>query len=377
VDGGAGAESATAPFETNTITLPPDPGPVSDPIHLNDEPPHLASGADLTLPFLDLSYPLSSGGSADHAPHLAATDVATLTPPVARDVPPDLSNVADDVPDAPAPLTGATPPAPPPYLAALTGLTVLAVPFAVAGLLGAFITLDSNLTARILAGCSVAFDLLLVLCGVSGAWRSPSHRKGLWGLGIGPLMAGLTAISGALLLDTLESNSAVIAGLATLGRVLTGVGTGTLTVYWLRANTGSVRLPAHRPSISDRVRTSRTATLLAFTGLILCGVRTDVLTSTCLLPVELFSACLVASLVRAPHSPLTLLLNRIGWIVRRSAPQDDISKPGEPTSVAANLCVVRSGRVIDLDRIPTELRLLPLPRKAGRGEQRVDAVQTE
>jgi hypothetical protein len=306
--------------------------------------------------------------------HVVPTNIPANVPnPPSTDIP---SEISPTTPPATLPIAGATPP-PPPYLAALTGLTVLATPLAVAGLIGTFISFGSDPTARILAGCSVGFDVLLVLCGVGRTWRSPASRKGLWGLGIWPLFAGLAVISGAAFLTALEWPNTPVAALATLGRALAGVGTGTLTVYWLRANTGSVRPPAHSPSIPDWARTSRTAVLLAFSGLVFCGVRTDVLTSTYLLPVQLLSAWLVVSLVRAPHSPLTLLLTRIGWTVRRRIARGNVHVLAEQTSIAVNTCVVRSGRVIDLDGIPTELRLLPLPRKSGQEEQRVGAVQTE
>ncbi len=409
-------EVASNTFETTTITLPPDDVPTSALLHLAKDVAQTealvlttaTSGSEdvlqpLTAPRVNtlqvsaVPSPDPTDVSEDALPLNDVPEISEDVPLIATEVPNaphTSSNVPTDVPEVPSndpsdaldstdaldtdptkatpdplPVNG-TPPPPPPYLPALTALTVLSVPFAIAGLLGSFIPFPAGPTARILAGCSVGFDLLLVLCGVGLAWRSAANRKGLWGLGIAPLLTGLAAIGGAEFLDAVNQATALVAGLATVGRGLAGIGTGTLTVYWLRANTGSVRPPAHGPSIPDRARTSRTTALLAFTGLILCGIRTDVLAATYLLPVELLSAWLVVSLVRAPHSPLTLLLNWLGRAMRRR-------RPTQVQERVPNVCVVRSGRVIDLDRIPSELRLLPLPRNAEQEEQRVGAGQTE
>ena len=281
------------------------------------------------------------------------------------------------------PIKGA--PGAPPVLPALTGLALFCAPFAVAGGVGSLITLDSGYVEGILAGCTVGFDLLLVLCGVRLVWRNPATRKGLWSLGVGPLLAGLGAISAAALWVALDPPTAAVTGLTTLGRALAGIGTGTLTVYWLRANTGSVRPPAHRPALPDRARTSRTAPLLAFVVLVSCAIRPDFLASAYLIPVYLASAWLVVTLIRAPHSPLTRGLARLGRLADRPKPQPRMSEPQGPIKRQIVLpdprrVVARSGRVIDLDEIPAELRLLPLPRKPGQKEQQEQpgpAVQTE
>lgn len=283
----------------------------------------------------------------------------------------------------------------PPFLNALTGLAVLAAPFAVVGEFGTLATLESDLAERILAGCAIGFDLLLVLCGANLAWRTTADRRGLWGLGIGPLLAGLMLISGAALILVLEPATAAVVGLATLGRALAGIGTGTLTVYWLRINSGSVRVPAHRPTLPDRARTSRSAPILALAALLFCAYRTDLLATTYLLPVYLIAAWLIVTLIRAPHSPLTRALSALGRAVPRRRPAKmeppvirQILLPEPRTSMdetpdrrdgqtSKNIYVAHSGRVIDLDAIPSELRLLPLPRTAGQKEQSASALQTE
>ncbi|GLY30057.1 hypothetical protein [Kineosporia sp. NBRC 101731] len=353
-----------------------------------------------------------------------------------------------------------------PLLPALTGLALTAAPFAVVGGTGPL----TGLTGPVPSGCSVALDLLLVLCGVTLAWHRPPGRRRFWHLGVTPLLGGLSLLSGAALLtvnDPVTAAPWMPIGLTAAGRALAGIGTGTLTVYWLRANTGSLAFPAHGPSRADRIRTSRSAPLLALTGLILCGVRTDVLTAVYLLPVYLLSAWLVATLIRAPHSPLTRALDALGRLPRRraattparpdpaapparpdtgatparadtagnqdrsasagkssvvdvrviapagadvsrpdshdqpgadgdresggttTAPPDPRSTQAGPTAAAVtgvhhpktetetddgtetgtHTKVSRSGRTIDLDRIPAELKLLPLPRRAGRKEQ--------
>ncbi|GAA3595309.1 hypothetical protein GCM10022223_08060 [Kineosporia mesophila] len=331
-----------------------------------------------------------------------------------------------------------------PLLPALTGLALTAAPFAVVGGTGAL----TGLAGPVASGCTVALDLLFVLCGVTLAWHRPLARRRFWRLGVTPLLGGLSLLSGAALLTVSDPATAAVTGLTATGRTLAGLGTGTLTVYWLRANTGSLAFPAHSPSRTDRVRTSRSAPLLALTALVLCGVCIDALTTVYLLPVHLFSAWLVATLIRAPHSPPTRVLDALGRLPRRPAattparpdtagnpdrstsagtssvvdvrvnapieagvsrrdshdgPDPDGDRApggtttaspsprtfeGDPTAVAVTDVhhrenqtrnqVSRSGRTIDLDRIPAELKLLPLPRRTGQKEQKESAPgQTE
>ncbi|MCE0537084.1 hypothetical protein LWF15_16400 [Kineosporia rhizophila] len=230
--------------------------------------------------------------------------------------------------EQPRPIPKRLPPAgPQPLLPAITGLALLAIPFALGGETSSWLTAESGQTSagpevleQILVGSRVGFDLLLVLAGVFLAWRSPADRRGFWRFGIWPLLAGLAAIGGSALLLTLEQEGLGTLGLAVLGRALAGLGTGTLTIYWLRMNTGSVRVPAHGPSVPQRIRTSRTAPLLAFTTLLFCAARPDVLAAAYLLPLHFASAWLVVTLVRAPHSPLTRLLDRLGKTVQRNQP---------------------------------------------------------
>ncbi|MBT0769700.1 hypothetical protein KIH74_12250 [Kineosporia sp. J2-2] len=292
-------------------------------------------------------------------------------------------------------------------LPALTGLTLLCLPFAVVGEAGLLLPLESGPVTRILAGCSVAFDLALVLCGVLLAWRTVPGRRGFWRLGVWPLLAGSALISAAALALATGRPTVLVSALVMPGRILAGLATGTLAVYWLRAHTGSVRPPAHHPLARERARTSRAAPLLALTGLAFCAARTDVLTSAYLLPVHLLSAWLVVALIRAPHSPLTRVLHRLGRAcgnrprplpaegpLRRRItlpppgtgavrfgeqpdimPNADDENPGAESEVidvptrktpkpGSRTQVSRTGRTIHLDEIPAELRLRPLPPRA-------------
>ncbi|MCD5312956.1 hypothetical protein [Kineosporia babensis] len=311
---------------------------------------------------------------------------------------------------------------PQPLLPALVGLATLALPIGLVGVLAPLLEQPFKNQNSYALG----LDLFLMLAGVRLAWRTPADRRGLWRFGIGPLLAGGAAIGGAALLISLDPASTASVGLSWLGRALAALGTGTLTVYWLRMNTGSIRVPAHRPTLRQHIRTSRSAPILALAAFVACGWYADLLATMYFLPLYLVSAWLVVTLIRAPHSPLTLMLNRVGRTVlrmnRRSrmpaapSPRPDrpdsktpsaqpgpvrrritLPEPGSieneddpatdsgnaPASPSNNVLnstktyVAASGRVIDLDQIPLELRLLPLPQITGQEEQVATGSQTE
>jgi len=221
-------------------------------------------------------------------------------------------------------------------LAPLRGLALLVVSALVVGA-ATGIVLGHPAPERIRTGGTVALDILAVLGGVTLAWNAHGRRRGLRNRGLLALLGAASVITTTMWLSRTLPPEQIWTAPALVGRALAAIGTGILTVDWLRSHAGAPT------SAGAPVRCLQRATApVAFVGLMFCVTRVDTVLSPYLPVLHAFSATLVVGLVRAPHTLFGRALARIGRIgrigttARAGTPAPPVSRPTPRPSIVAD-----------------------------------------